>query len=88
MDVILYEKSYIRIPSKEPEELGHDSFPVDFFGREQGESIREFESKLSTEETIGYIAGTEIFIIDTMFDKITTEIEILMFRMSHKRVLG
>lgn len=79
MDIIFDEESDIAVSAKEPEELGDDSFPVDFFRREEWESIREIESELSTEKAIGHISASEIFIIDTAVDKFTTEVEVLLF---------
>lgn len=81
MHIILDEKSDIRIPSEKPEKFGHDSFPVYFFCREEGKSIRKVESKLSSEKTIRHIATSEVFIIDSILDQFTTEIEVLLFWM-------
>ena len=41
MDVVLDEESDIAVTTEEPEELGNHSFPVDFFGGEEWETIRE-----------------------------------------------
>ena len=88
MDVIFYEKSDIAISSEKPEKLRDDSFPVDFFGREQWESICEVESELPTEEAIGDVSTSEVFVIDTILDEILTEIEVLLFWMErHNREL-
>ena len=81
MDVIFYEKSDIGVSSEKPEKLRDDSFPVDFFGREQWESISEIKPELATEEAIGDISTSEVFVIDTILDEILTEIEVLLFWM-------
>ena len=81
MHVILDEKSDIRISSEKPEKFGYDSFPVYFFCREERESIRKIESKLSSKKTIRHIATSEVFIIDSVLDQFTTEIEVLLFWM-------
>lgn len=81
MDIVLDEESDIRIPTEKPEELGHNSFPVDFFGREEWETILEIESELSPKETIGHIPTSEIFVIDTMIYELKSEIEVLLFWM-------
>jgi hypothetical protein len=81
MHSILDEKSDIRVSSEKPEKLSHDSLPVDTLGREKWKSILEFEAKLSSEEAIGHIPTSEIFIIDTVFYEISPEIEILLFWM-------
>ncbi len=85
MDIILDEKSDIIIPSKKPEKLSHDSFPVDFFCCEEWKSLRELVAMLTTEETIGDITRTKIFIVDTMINEFSTEIEILKLWMRHRR---
>jgi hypothetical protein len=82
---VLDEKSDIRVSAEKPEKLGDDSFPVDTLGREEWESILEFESKLPAEETICHISTTEIFVIDAMIDELATEIEILLFWMDRHR---
>lgn len=79
MDIILYQKSDITVSSEKPEKFGDDSFPVDLFRREKGKSIREVESELSTEEAIRHISTSEVFVIDTVFDKFASEVEILLF---------
>ena len=85
MDVIFYEKSDIGVSSEKPEKLGDDSLPIDTLGREQWESISEVELELPTEEAIGDISTSEVFVIDTILDEILTEIEVLLFWMeSHK----
>lgn len=88
MDVICYEKSDIGVSSEKPEKFRDDSFPVDFFGREQWESICEVELELPTEEAIGDVSTSEVFIIDTILDELLTEIEVLLFWMErHNREL-
>ena len=87
MDTILDEKSDIGISAKEPEKLGDDSLPVDFLRREEWESITELEAKLSSEKTLRDVTTSKIFVIDTIFDEIATEIEILLFWMeSHSGI--
>ena len=81
MDVVLDEKSDIAISSEKPEKLRDDSFPIDTLGREQWESISEVELELPTEEAIGDISTSEVFVIDTILDEILTEIEVLLFWM-------
>ena len=86
MDIILDEESDIGVSAEKPEKLCDDSLPVDLFGRKEWESVCEIESELSSEETIGDIPTSEIFIIDTVFDEILSEIEILLFWMErHER---
>ncbi len=79
MDTVLDEELDIRVPAKEPEELSHNSFPVDTFGREERESVIEVESELSSKETVGDITTSEILIVDTVLDKFSTKIEVLLF---------
>ncbi len=79
MDIILDEKANIGISTKKPKQLCDDSFPVDFFRREEWKAVLEIEAELATEKTIGHISTSEIFIINTMFDELTTEVEVLFF---------
>jgi hypothetical protein len=85
MDVVLDEESDIRVTSEEPQELSDDSFPVDFFRREEWKSICEIKAKLTSEKTIRHISTSEIFIIDTVFDKVSPEVEVLLFWMDRHR---
>lgn len=85
MDIILGEKPDIRVPTEEPEELGNDSLPVDFFGREEWESISEIESELTSEETIRHIATSEVFVVYTVLDEVSPEVEVLVFWMDRHR---
>ena len=85
MDTILDEKSYIGVSAEEPEKLSDDSFPVDTLRGEKWESIWKIEPKLPTEEAIRDISTSEIFIVDTIFDEISTEIEVLLFWMERHR---
>lgn len=85
MDIILDEKSDIAVSSEKPEKLSDDSLPVDFLRREERKSLFEIEAKLSTEKTIRHISTSEIFIIDTIFDEISTEVEVLLFWMERHR---
>ena len=85
MDVIFYEKSDIAVSSEKPEKLGDDSFPVDFFRREKWKSICVVEPELPTEEAVGDIPTSEIFVVDTVFDEFLTEVEILLFWMERHR---
>jgi len=86
MDVIFYEKTYVRVSTEEPDQLRNDSLPVDFLRRQQWKPILKVEAKLSPKKTVRYIATSEIFIIDSIFDQIESEIEILLFWMlSHRR---
>ena len=86
MDIILDEESNIRIPSQKPEKLSDDSFPVYTFGREEGKSISKIKSELSSEETIRDVSTSEVFVIDTIFNQISTEFEVLDFRvLAHKK---
>jgi hypothetical protein len=71
----------IGVSAEEPEKLSHDTFPVDLLGREEWETVSEIETKLSSEKTIGDIATSEIFVVDTMLDQFATEIEVLLFWM-------
>ena len=88
MDVILYEKSDIGVSSEKPEKLGDDSLPIDTLGREEWKSISEVKPELATEEAIGDIPTSEVFVIDTILDEVLTEIEVLLFWMeSHNREL-
>ncbi len=87
MDIVLDEKSDIRIPSKKPEKFCYDSFPVDLLGGKKGETFFEFESELATKKTIGYISTSEILVVDTMLDEISTKIEILLFWVYRHRKL-
>ena len=79
MDIILYEKSDIRVSAKKPEKLRNNSLPVNFFRREERETISEIESELATEKTIRYIPTSEVFIINSRFDKLSSEVEVLFF---------
>ena len=45
MDIIFDEESDIAVSAKKPEKLRDDSFPVDFLGREEWESVFEIEAK-------------------------------------------
>ncbi len=85
MDVILDEESDIRVTTEEPEELGNHSFPVDFFGGEEWETIREVESELTSKKTICHIATSEILVIDTARDEVLPEVEVLLFWMNRHR---
>jgi hypothetical protein len=85
VDTILDQKSDIRVSAKEPEELSDHSFPVDPLGREEWESILEFETKLPAEKAIRHISTSEIFVIDTIFDQVSTEVEVLFFWMDRHR---
>ena len=88
MDIIFDQEANIRISSEKPEKLGDHSFPVDFFRREKRESIYEVEPKLPTEEAIGDITTSEIFVIYTILDEFLTESEILGFWMESHRKRG
>jgi hypothetical protein len=79
MDVVLHEESDIGVTTEEPEELSDDPFPVDFFGGEEWESIREVESELSSKKTMSDVSASEILVVDTMLYELHTEIEILLF---------
>ncbi len=81
MDIILDEETDIAVSTQKPEKFCHDSLPVDTLGREEWKSVSEVESELSPEETIGDISTSEIFIVDTIFDEFSTEVEVLLFWM-------
>lgn len=79
MNIILNEESDIGVTSQEPEKLRDHSFPVDLLGRKEWEAISEVETKLSSEKTIRHITTSEIFVIDTVFGKVSTKVEVLLF---------
>jgi hypothetical protein len=81
MDVILDKKSDIGISSEEPQELCDDTFPVDFFRREERKSILKIKTKLTSKKTICHISTSKIFVIGTILDEISPEIEVLLFWM-------
>ena len=85
MDTILDEKSYIGVSVEEPEKLSDDSLPVDALRGEKWESLIKLKTKLPTEEAIRDISTSEIFVIDTIFDEISTEVEVLLFWMERHR---
>ena len=85
MDTILDEKSYIGVSAEEPEKLSDDSLPVDTLGSKEWKTLIKLKPKLPTEEAIRDISTSEIFIIDTIFDEISTEIEVLLFWMERHR---
>ena len=85
MDTILDEKSYIGVSAEEPEELRYYSFPVDTLRGEKWESLIKLNTKLPTEEAIRDISTSEIFIVDTICDEISTEVEVLLFWMERHR---
>jgi hypothetical protein len=79
MDVILDQEPDIGVTTQEPQELCDDPLPVDFFGREEWESISKVESELSSEKTMRHVSASEILVIDTVIHEIHTEFEILLF---------
>lgn len=81
VDVMIDEKADIRVTAQEPEELRHDSFPVDLLGREKWESISEVKSELTAKEAIIDISRTIINTSDPLLDKFSTKIEVLLFWM-------
>lgn len=85
MNIVLYKKTDIRITTKKPEKFCDDSFPVDLLGCEKWETFFEFKPELTTKETIGHISTSEIFVVDTMFDEVSTEVKILLFWMKRHR---
>jgi hypothetical protein len=85
MDIIFNEESDIGVSTEKPEKLGDDSFPVDFFRRKEWESFVEIETKLTSEKTIRDITTSEIFIIDSVFDELFSEVEILLFWVDRHR---
>jgi hypothetical protein len=86
MDIIFDKESNIAISTEKPEKLSDDSLPVDFFRREKWESIFKVKAKLTTKKAIRHISTSEIFVIDTVFDELSTEIEILLFWVNnHKK---
>ena len=85
MDVVLDEESDIAVTTEEPEELSNHSFPVDFFGCEERETVSKVESELTSKKTIRHISTSEIFVVDTVIYEILTEVEILLFWMDRHR---
>ncbi len=85
MDVILDKESDIRVTTEEPEELSNHSFPVDFFGCEERETVSKVESELTSKKTIRHISTSEILVIDTVRDEVLPEVEILLFWMDRHR---
>ncbi len=82
MDIVLDQESDIGVSSEEPEEFSDYSFPVDFFGCEEWESIGKVEAELSAKKTIRHISASEIFVIYTIFYEIFSEVEVLLFWMN------
>jgi hypothetical protein len=79
MDIIFDEESDIAVSTEKPEKLRDDSFPVDFLCREKRKSLVKIETKLTSEKTIRHVTATEIFIIDSFFDELFPEVEVLLF---------
>jgi hypothetical protein len=88
VDIVLDEESDIRVSAKEPEEFGDNSLPVDFFCREEWKSISKIEAKLTSKKTIRHISASEILVIYTFFDKVSSEVEVLLFWVyRHRKIV-
>jgi len=85
MDIILDEESDIAVPAEEPQELSDHSLPVDFFGCEEWKTLIKVESELTSEKTIRHISASEIFVVDTVLDEVSPEVEVLLFWMDRHR---